>query len=205
MKNLCTAMAKAFKEIEGATKAGTGNFGKYAALGNVIEAIKPPLIAHDLFFTQHPQPSADGVTVETVLHHSSGESISLGSLFVPANKKDAHGFGSALTYARRYALMTAFGVPAEDDDGTSAVRSMKADTGELVDDAQWAALVQMIEAKQADTQRFCKYLQVDSLKDLPASRFDAAMAALKAKPDPVNPAPKADPTPAKNPVLEPAK
>ena len=70
-------------------------------IGAVIEAVKPALIKHGLFFTQHPHPSEEGVTVETVLHHASGESVSLGSLYVPANKRDAQGFGSALTYARR--------------------------------------------------------------------------------------------------------
>src|SRR5205085_1888744 len=78
---------------------------------------------HGLFFTQRSHPAENGVSVETVLHHEGGEEISLGTLFVPANKQDAQGFGSALTYARRYGLMTAFGVPAEDDDGNAAARS----------------------------------------------------------------------------------
>jgi hypothetical protein len=47
-------------------------------------------------------------------------------LFVPASKQDAQGFGSALTYCRRYSLMAAFGVPAEDDDGNAAVQSKPA-------------------------------------------------------------------------------
>jgi hypothetical protein len=121
---LASAMAAAFGEIEGATKsANNPHFKtKYADITAVIEAIKPALIAHGLFFTQHPQPSENGITVETFLHHAGGESLSLGSLFVPANKNDAQGFGSALTYARRYALVTAFGVPVEDDDGNAAAR-----------------------------------------------------------------------------------
>lgn len=122
---LHSSMAAAFAEIEAATKGATNPHfkSKYADLGAVIDAIKPALIGHGLFFTQHPHPSEGGVSVETLLHHASGESISLGILFVPANKNDAQGFGSALTYARRYGLMTAFGVPAEDDDGNAAARS----------------------------------------------------------------------------------
>jgi hypothetical protein len=124
---LSAAMALAFAEIEGATKSVTGQVGqqkyKYADLGSVIDAIKPHLVTHGLFFTQRCQPSEDGVIVETVLHHACGDEMPLGSLFVPANKRDAQGFGSALTYARRYGLMTAFGVPAEDDDGNAAAQS----------------------------------------------------------------------------------
>ena len=55
------------------------------------------------------------VSVETVLHHKSGQDMSLGTLYVPANKKDPQGFGSALTYARRYALFTLVGIAGEDD------------------------------------------------------------------------------------------
>jgi hypothetical protein len=129
---LHASMALAFAEIEAATKSATNPHfrSKYADLGAVIEAVKPALIAHGLFFTQHPTPSEDGVIVETVLHHASGESLSLGSLYVPANKRDAQGFGSAMTYARRYALQTAFGVPTEDDDGNAAVSTARPSTGE---------------------------------------------------------------------------
>ena len=126
--SLPSAMAAAFAEIEGATKsANNPHFkSKYADITAVIEAIKPALIAHGLFFTQHCEPSEKGVTVETWLHHAGGDKLSLGKLYVPANKQDAQGFGSALTYARRYALVTAFGVPTEDDDGNAAVKSQAA-------------------------------------------------------------------------------
>jgi len=125
---LAMAMAAAFGEIEAATKSAVNPHfkSKYADLTGVIEAIKPALVKHGLFFTQCPQPSENGVTIETVLHHAGGEFMKLGTLFVPANKNDAQGFGSALTYARRYALVTAFGVPVEDDDGNAAVKAKSA-------------------------------------------------------------------------------
>jgi hypothetical protein len=126
--NLSSAMALAFAEIESAKKdASNPHFNaKFASLGSVMEAIKPALAGHGLFFTQASHVAEDGVCVETIIHHSSGETLSCGRLYVPANKKDAQGFGSALTYARRYSLMTAFGVPAEDDDGNAAVSSAPA-------------------------------------------------------------------------------
>ena len=123
-ESLAQAMAMAFAEIEAATKATAGQVGqqkyKYADLTSVIEAIKPALVAHNLFFTQSPRPNDRGVEIETIVHHAGGECLSLGSLFVPAANNNAQGFGSALTYARRYALVTAFGVPVEDDDGKAA-------------------------------------------------------------------------------------
>ncbi len=132
IETLASAMAAAFAEIEAATKsANNPHFkSKYADLGAVIDAIKPALIKHNLFFTQHPEPTENGVCIETMLHHSGGEQMSLGKLFVPADKQNAHGFGSALTYARRYGLQTGFGVPAEDDDGNAAVRNNASDSAE---------------------------------------------------------------------------
>lgn len=123
--NLSGSLVRALAEIEGAAKDKVNPHfkSKYADIASVIDAIKPVLAKHDLGFTQHSQPSEAGVIVETVLHHAGGETLSMGSLYVPANKNDAQGFGSALTYARRYALMTAFGVPAEDDDGNAAAKA----------------------------------------------------------------------------------
>ena len=120
------AMARAFAEIEAATKSADNPFfkSKYADLGAIIGTVKPALVNHGLFFTQHCHPSEDGVIVETILHHRGGESLSMGQLYVPANKRDPQGFGSAQTYARRYALQTAFGVPVEDDDGNSASKAV---------------------------------------------------------------------------------
>ena len=183
MKTLYAAMARAFPEIEGASKDKTNPAfkSKYADLGSVMEAIKPALVKQGLFFSQTTHEQPGGVCIETVLHHESGEQMSFGKLFVPASKQDAQGYGSALTYARRYSLMTAFGVAPEDDDGNAAVASKGKTNGNKIDDAQWAALVQMLEATNSDAQRFCAYLKVPSLKELPAFRFDDAMAALQAK------------------------
>jgi hypothetical protein len=127
-----TDLVNAFAAIEGAAKDKLNPHfkSKYADLTSVIDAIKPVLARHNLAFYQRPQPSENGVLVQTMLRHSSGEEVDLGTLYVPANKQDAQGFGSALTYARRYALMTAFGVPAEDDDGNAAAATARPSTGE---------------------------------------------------------------------------
>lgn len=121
---LATAMARAFAQIEGAVKGKTNPAfrSKYADLAAVVDAIKPALCEYGLWFTQRTHRADGGVCVETVIHHESGEAMSCGMLFVPVAKADAQGYGSALTYARRYSLMAAFGVPAEDDDGNGATR-----------------------------------------------------------------------------------
>lgn len=180
--SLHTAMALAFGEIESATKAAAGQVGqqkyKYADLTSVIDAIKPALIRHGLFFTQHPAPHDRGIQIETILHHASGESMSLGSLFVPADKQNAQGFGSAMTYARRYALVTAFGVPVEDDDGKAA-STAPAKQPQVITDVQWTALVQLVEATGTDAGKLCQAYNAASLKDFTAEQFNQAKAILE--------------------------
>ena len=182
-ESLAQAMAAAFAEIEGATKAANNPHfkTKYADLTSVIEAIKPALVNHNLFFTQNPRPHANGVEIETVLHHAGGECLSLGSLFVPADKGNAQGFGSALTYARRYALVTAFGVPVEDDDGNAASAPRQQPAPQFITDAQWAEITALMQATNTDAGKFCGAYKIESVKALPAAAFAKAKAQLERK------------------------
>lgn len=121
-KELPAAMAKAQAKIEGATKDKLNPHfrSKYADLSSVVEAIKKPLSEAGLCYTQILHDAPDSAKVETIILHSSGEWLSCGVISVPVSKLDAQGYGSALTYARRYSLSAAFGVAPEDDDGNLA-------------------------------------------------------------------------------------
>jgi|SRR5271157_4590697 len=127
MKELCKAMSQAFPLIEGAVKDKENPHyrSKYADLGNVVDAIKPALSAYGLWFIQTVHNVPNFASVETIIMHSSGESLSCGITSVPVTKNDAQGYGSALTYARRYSLSSAFGVAPEDDDGNKACEGSK--------------------------------------------------------------------------------
>lgn len=109
--------------MKGALKDSANPFFKsrYADLASVVEAIRAAFSANGLSYIQTVEPSdKDEVRVETTLLHSSGEWISCGILSLPVSKIDAQGYGSALTYARRYSLSAAVGVAPEDDDGNAA-------------------------------------------------------------------------------------
>ena len=122
IKELATALAKAQGAIKGATKDSTNAFfkNKYADLSSVVEAIRQPLADAGLSYVQISHESKDAACIETVILHSSGEWLSCGPVSVPVTKADAQGFGSAMTYSRRYSLSAAFGVAPEDDDGNAA-------------------------------------------------------------------------------------
>jgi hypothetical protein len=91
----------------------------------VRNAIKDPLSVNELALTQFPTVGQNGVSVETMLLHSSGQFM-VASTWVPIAKADAHGIGSALTYARRYGIMSLLCLATEDDDGNAAVEPDKA-------------------------------------------------------------------------------
>jgi len=93
---------------------------RYADLSACVEAVIDSLHKNGFALMQKTHECDSGVAVETILMHESGEQISGGILRVPASKQDPQGYGSALTYARRYSLMAVCGIAPEDDDGNAA-------------------------------------------------------------------------------------
>ena len=96
---------------------------KYADLGATCDAIQPGLTAAKLLVIQAPLTAPDGaVGVETMVLHASGQWVRPDPLFLPLGKADPQGAGSAITYARRYALAAFFNLAPEDDDANGAMR-----------------------------------------------------------------------------------
>jgi hypothetical protein len=125
MNKIAAAFVAAKKSFGPALKDKTNPAfrSKYADLGACIDAVEDALLANGIAFFQETSEDASGVTVETVFLHESGESLRCGKLHVPAAKQDPQGYGSALTYARRYSLTAACGIAPEDDDGNAASKS----------------------------------------------------------------------------------
>jgi len=124
MKQIATALVKAQKAFGPALKSSLNPHFKsrYADLSACVEAVIEGLNGAGIALIQRTSEDATGVTVETVFLHESGEMLECGKLHVPASKQDPQGYGSALTYARRYSLMAACGIAPEDDDGNAATR-----------------------------------------------------------------------------------
>jgi len=149
MKNIATALVKAQKEFGPALKTATNPHfrSKYANLSNCVEAVIDALNNNGIFLLQKNYDHQNGIMVETVFVHESGEMLECGCLFFPAQKNDPQGFMSALTYGRRASLMAACGIAPEDDDGEAAVRPKKT----MVDSNMMADhLVAIQDAKNAD-------------------------------------------------------
>jgi hypothetical protein len=120
--SLAKALSAAQGEVEGAVKGRKNDHfhSKYSDLAAVWDACREALTKHGLAVVQSPGPCADGrMEMTTMLAHASGEWMR-GTLTIPLAKVDAQAYGSATTYARRYALAAFVGVAPEDDDGNAA-------------------------------------------------------------------------------------
>jgi hypothetical protein len=180
--SIISALAAALPELESAkkNKANPAFKSKYADLAAVIDALEP-IRKHGLWYIQRAIENENGAQIETIYIHTSGETLSAGTTFMPATKKDAQGFGSALSYCRRYGLQTAFGLATEDDDGNAAVKASQSrqSAPETISDAQWTALVQLVETTGTDAGKLCQAYNAASLKDFTPEQFSQAKAILE--------------------------
>jgi hypothetical protein len=126
MQKIATALVKAQKAFQPALKTSLNPHfrSKYADLSACVEAVIDALNDNGIYLLQKNYDCPDGVMVETVFVHESGEMMECGIVHFPASKKDSQGYASALTYARRYSLMSAAGIAPEDDDGNAASKSV---------------------------------------------------------------------------------
>lgn len=124
INEISAALAKAQGQIENAIKDSNNPFfkSKYADLTSVWAACRKQLSENGLSVIQSPEESSHGISVVTMLCHSSGQWIrSKYSMPCDSSKLTPQVIGSAITYARRYALSAMVGIaPHDDDDGNEA-------------------------------------------------------------------------------------
>lgn len=123
---LFAALAKAQAKIQGAHKDKRNPHfqSKYADLASVWDACREALSENGLCVSQILDFDAHNTILVTILGHVSGQSLTSRMPLV-MDKPTAQAMGSALTYARRYALAAIVGVAPEDDDGNAATGSSR--------------------------------------------------------------------------------
>ena len=142
INELATALSKAQAEMTGAKKSSKGHFSNnYSDLASVCEAISGPFANHGLSYMQSPEFSEQYIQVVTRIMHSSGQWIE-GVVTLPPTKNDAQGYGSAITYGRRYGLQAMAGIPSVDDDGTAAVKHVAKPQLQKANKKQWFRAVE---------------------------------------------------------------
>lgn len=122
--SIAKALATAQKNMGRALKDSTNPAfrSKYADLASVMDACMGALNEAGIAVIQPTGEDDRGRYVETTLIHESGENLSCRVPLI-LGKNDMQGYGSAVTYARRYGLMSMAGIAPEDDDGNAAVKA----------------------------------------------------------------------------------
>ena len=152
----------------------------YAKWEDVNEAIRPILAKYGFALSFRTAVDNGQIVVTGVLSHRDGHSEAT-SLPLPrdssGSKNEVQGFGSTTSYGKRYTAYALLNITTrgEDDDGQGTSSGMP------VTDDQVRTLRNQIDAVGADLIAFCNYLRINSLSELPESRFDEAMNALEAK------------------------
>ena len=124
---IASALAEAHKHIGAAVKGAANPFFKssYASLGDVLAVCKEPIASNGLSILQLVGYDTKGTYLETILLHSSGESICSTLTVTPTKANDLQALGSAITYCRRYALQAMMCIPSVDDDAEWAERAAR--------------------------------------------------------------------------------
>mgnify|MGYP000938070018 FL=1 len=123
-KSIFAALAAAQMEMGPALKdsANPAFRSKYADLASVMQACMGALNKHGICVMQPTGEDETGRYVKTILAHTTGETVECRVPLI-VGKNDMQGYGSAVTYARRYGLMSMAGIAPEDDDGNAAAKS----------------------------------------------------------------------------------
>lgn len=106
------------------TKTSADGAYKYVTLDDVMEILKKTLPKYKLGFVQFLEEKDGNNCLKTIVFHESGQNVTSSAL-IPDIKDDflstMQSVGSNITYMRRYALCTIFGICSEDDtDGQSS-------------------------------------------------------------------------------------
>lgn len=123
-ETIYTALLKSQTEFPNVKKSANNPFfkSKYASLDAILEVVTPILNKNGLFIAQFPVNDDDRVGVYTAIYYKDGTKID-GRFTMTLAKNDPQGAGSAITYARRYALVSMLGLNVEDDDDANHASS----------------------------------------------------------------------------------
>lgn len=123
-ENLDKALFKLQGVLRGVKKDSKNPHFKnsYASLEQVTDTIRPHMQELGLYFRQYPGRVVDGsIQVSTEVVHAETGGVFSFCMEMPLAKRDPQGAGSAMTYAMRYSLMAALGLPPTDDDAETAI------------------------------------------------------------------------------------
>ena len=184
ISELAKALVKFNTKVGKISKDAKNPFFKnnYATLDNIIDEVRPVLAEFGLSVLQLPSGDGENIQISTLLMHESGEWLESESLIMKPVKNDPQGLGSAITYARRYALQSFLSLnTGEDDDGNNASRPPKQQQPKVTQEQMSTLLDKAQEycdiKGQGTPQEIFKAFKITNVKEL--SQKDAATLITK--------------------------
>jgi len=178
-KSIAAALAAAQMQMGKALKQSSNPHfkSKYADLASVVDACMPALNINGIAVVQPTIDDETGRYVKTIFIHSeSGEELECRVPLI-VQKNDMQGYGSAVTYARRYGLMGMAGIAPEDDDGNAAKNAAPQQERTVTPD-QYIKLRDLAADADVDEAKLCERYGASDLQQFPLDKFASAVTAL---------------------------
>ena len=182
-KSIASALAKAQMNMGSALKQSNNPHfkSKYADLASVMDACLPALNEAGIAVIQPTGEDDAGRYVETILiHGDSGEQLTCRVPLIIA-KNDMQGYGSAVTYARRYGLMAMAGIAPEDDDGNAAAKAAPKPKSPEERKQAMNVLLGLIKSTETNVDNVCGHFKVETLHDLDDVQLEKAVKMMSVK------------------------
>lgn len=166
------------REVDFTSAKGRTNY-RHEDLAGIARIVDPVLARHGLSYrfrtsSEPGQPVTVTCIVSHRLGHSEENTLAAGR-DESGNKNSIQAVGSTITYLQRYSLKAALGLAASDDDDGRAVNNNP------INSDQVKIILDLIAETKADEARFLKWARCEKVEDLPAGKFDDAVAMLNAK------------------------
>lgn len=174
---------KRSSKVDYVTKTGVKVRYNFAPLDEIAQAIRPFLSKHRLSYSWDSAIENGQVAVTCTLHHVEGHSRTATFRCPPDSAgsptmNGAQKAGSALSYGQRYSLVQVLGLTSASDDVDGQTEG---DAAEPVTPDQEATINALMREVGANERKFLEYMEVESVADLPASRFAEAVKLLEQK------------------------
>lgn len=175
-----SAFAKMQPSLPAVERKGKSHNGKAARWEDISEACMPVLAAHGFGLSFRMSESAPSkLNVTCILSHEDGHSEECSHPFpydTSGGKNAIQSIGSAKTYGQRYTATALLGIATrdEDDDGKAA------GAGETISEDQFNELAKLMNTKRVPLDKFLAVEKIESLSDLPKTRFADAKRKLEA-------------------------
>ena len=175
--------------LRAATNSHNGS--RYAKLEQIAKAVTPVITKHGFSLSFDTEQDAPGGYVRMVCRvaHAGGFSrdvradlpLDAAGSQGKANKTGIQAWGSTMSYGRRYLTLLVFNIALTDDPHDNDGQPSRGGDIEFITEEQAMELRDLADSVEADLPRFLRFMQIQSLADLPATKFDAAVKALESK------------------------